>query len=175
MLQPRTRPPELKLPLLSGGEFDALNRSPDSFSILVFYRGKHCPICKTYLTEIEKSLDKVEGIGAELVAVSMDDEDRARSSAEEWGLSRIEIAYGMSERTARDWGLYISSAREGSQEPAVFNEPGLVVLRPDGEIFMVEVQSAPFTRPPIDQLAQGLKFALDKDYPARGDLTAAAA
>ena len=44
-----------------------------------------------------------------------------------------------------------------------------------GEIFMVEVQSAPFTRPPLDQLVQGLKFALDKDYPARGDLTAKAA
>ena len=175
MLQPRTRPPELKLPLLSGSTFDASSRSPESFTIIVFYRGKHCPICKTYLTEIEGSLDKVEEVGAELVAVSMDDESRARASAEEWGLSRVEIAYGMTEQMARDWGLYISSAREGSEEPAVFSEPGLVVLRPNGEVFMVEVQSAPFTRPPLDQLVRGLKFALDKDYPARGDLSAKAA
>ena len=74
MLQPRTRPPELRLPLLSGGEFDASSRSPDSFTIIVFYRGKHCPICKTYLSEIERGIDQVEEIGAEIVAVSMDGE-----------------------------------------------------------------------------------------------------
>lgn len=175
MLQPRTHAPTLSVPLLEGGTWTASERSPDTFSVVVFYRGKHCPICKGYLQEVQDHLDGLREAGAEIVAVSMDSEERARTSAQEWGLDRLPVGYGMTEQTARDWGLYISSARPGSEEPEVFSEPGLVVLRPGGEIFFVQVQSAPFTRPPIDQLIQGLNFVTENDYPARGDLTKQAA
>ncbi len=175
MLQPRTRPPVLNVSLLSGGNWNVAERKPDSFQVIVFYRGKHCPICKSYLQRVQDHLGQFEELGAELVAISMDTRERARASAEEWGLDRLPVGYGMSEETARAWGLYISSARPGSQEPDVFSEPGLVVLRANGEVFFVEVQSAPFTRPPMDQLISGLKFVLENDYPARGDLTARAA
>ncbi|MEL6312330.1 MAG: AhpC/TSA family protein, partial [Pseudomonadota bacterium] len=85
------------------------------------------------------------------------------------------VSYGMSEATAREWGLYISSQRPGSQEPAVFSEPGLVVIDPERTIFFVQVQSAPFTRPDFAALLSGLKFVTENNYPARGDLTAQAA
>ena len=32
------------------------------------------------------------------------------------------------------------------------------------------IQSMPFTRPPLDQLLQGVDYALENDYPARGEL-----
>ncbi|MEM6421900.1 MAG: AhpC/TSA family protein, partial [Pseudomonadota bacterium] len=104
----------------------------------------------------------------------MDEESRATASASDWGLDRLRIGYAMSEATARAWGLYISSQRPGSQEPARFAEPGLAVVDPAGKIFFAQVQSAPFTRPPFDQLLGGLKFVVENDYPARGDLTKAA-
>lgn len=175
MLQPRTQPPALSVPLVSGGTWTVADRRPEHFQIVVFYRGRHCPICKGYLRSIQDHLDAIGDAGAEVVAVSMDTEERARASAEEWGIDRLALGYGMSEAAARAWGLYISSAREGSQEPAVFSEPGLVVLRADGSVFFVQVQSAPFTRPAIDQLVSGLTFVTKNDYPARGDLTAQAA
>jgi len=175
MLQPRTRPPELSVPLVSGGEWSAAGRRPEAFSVIVFYRGKHCPICRGYLQSIEAALDDIAGIGAGILAVSMDTEERARASAEEWEITSLPLGYAMSEATARAWGLYISSARPGSAEPARFSEPGLVVTRPDGTLFFVQVQSAPFTRPAIDQLVGGLRFVTENDYPARGDLTAEAA
>jgi peroxiredoxin len=160
--------------LLSGGPFTLAERAPRNFTILVFYRGKHCPICANYLGQVQAQLDRAHALGAEVVALSMDAEDRARSSAADGGLDRLEIGYGLSEQAAREWGLYISSRRDGTQEPDRFSEPGLFVIRADGTVFFAQTQSAPFTRPPVDQLLDGLKFVLDKNYPARGDLTLAA-
>ncbi len=174
MIAPRKPAPQLSVPLLSGGTFTLAERKPRNFTIVVFYRGKHCPICSKYLDQVQQHLDRARELGAEVVAISMDGEDRARASASDWGLDRLEVGHGLSEQQARDWGLYISSKREGSQEPDRFSEPGLFVIRADGSVFFAQTQSAPFTRPPMDQLLDGLKFVLDKDYPARGDLTLAA-
>jgi hypothetical protein len=33
------------------------------------------------------------------------------------------------------------------------------------------VQNAPFTRPDLDDLLEGLMFTIEKDYPTRGTLT----
>ncbi|MEM0943418.1 MAG: peroxiredoxin-like family protein [Pseudomonadota bacterium] len=171
---PRDPAPALSVPLLSGGTWTLAERKPGAFSIVVFYRGKHCPICKTYMQEIEGQLDQAASQGIEVIAVSMDGEDRARATLEEIGTEKLEIGYGLTEASARDWGLYISSARPGSQEPEVFAEPGLFVIQPDGVIFFAQVQSAPFTRPDFAKLLGGLKFVVENNYPARGDLTKAA-
>ncbi|MGF1501175.1 MAG: peroxiredoxin-like family protein [Paracoccaceae bacterium] len=171
MLIPRSPAPALSVPLVSGGTWTLAERTPQSFTVIVFYRGKHCPICRDYLASIEAHLDEVGAAGLDIVAVSMDDEERARSSTADWGIARLAVGYGMSEATARAWSLYISSQRPGSSEPMRFSEPATVVVYPDGRIFFVAVQSAPFTRPAIDALVRGLKFAAENAYPARGDLT----
>ncbi|MEM6944656.1 MAG: peroxiredoxin-like family protein [Pseudomonadota bacterium] len=174
MLQPLGKTPALTVPLVGGGSFTLGAEAPEAFDILVFYRGKHCPICRDYLKAIQGELDAADALGARVVAISMDEAERAQRSAAEWGIDRLAVGYAMPEATARAWGLYISSARAGSAEPAVFSEPGLVVLRPDGTVFFVQLQSAPFTRPDFGKLIGGLRFVLDNDYPARGDLTQAA-
>lgn len=171
---PLSPAPALSVPLLSGGTFTLADSKPDAFTIVVFYRGKHCPICKTYLKEIEKTLPQATEQGIEVVAISMDTEERARDTLEEIGTGNLSIGYALSEDSARAWGLYISSQRPGTQEPEVFAEPGLFVVRPDGTIFFAQTQSAPFTRPDFAQLLGGLKFVTENNYPARGDLTKAA-
>ena len=174
MIQPGRPAPALSVPLLSGGTWTLAERAPRAFGIVVFYRGQHCPICKTHLASVEAAMDEAEALGAEIVAVSMDTEERARETAAEAGLARLPVGYGLGEDAARAWGLYMSSARPGTAEPARFSEPGVMVTRPDGTLFQAQVQSAPFTRPDIGQLLAGLRFALENGYPARGDLTAAA-
>ena len=42
---------------------------------------------------------------------------------------------------------------------------------PDGTIFFKQTQSAPFTRPPLDDLLENIQFIKDKDYPIRGIAT----
>ncbi|MGF1553167.1 MAG: peroxiredoxin-like family protein [Paracoccaceae bacterium] len=175
MLHPRHPAPELEVPVAGGAHFALGAHPPETFTILVFYRGKHCPICSTYLKSVEEGLDDAYAIGADVVAVSMDKADRAEASMSEWGLKRLRLGYDLPETVARAYGLYISSARPGSSEPERFSEPGLVVVDRTGIVYFAQSQSAPFTRPPFAELVSGLKFVLDNDYPARGDLTAQAA
>ncbi len=174
MALPTKPAPALSFPLIQGGTWTLADQSDETFTIVVFYRGKHCPICKTYMKEIDARIDQAAEQGIGVVAVSMDDEERTRATFEEIETTKLPIGYGLTEASARDWGLYISSGREGTAEPGVFSEPGLFVVQPDGTVFFSQIQSAPFTRPDFAKLLGGLKFASENNYPARGDLTKAA-
>ncbi|MEO1168716.1 MAG: peroxiredoxin-like family protein [Pseudomonadota bacterium] len=166
-LLPDNPVPALSLPLVGGGTFDLTESDAENFTLLVFYRGLHCPICKMQLNDLQDHLGKLQERGVRTVAVSMDSEERAEQSKDDWGLGKLDMAYGMDEATARSFGLYISTAISDT-EPDTFSEPGLMLVRPDGNLYMASVQSIPFTRPPLDQLLTGIDYALNKDYPARG-------
>ena len=92
-------------------------------------------------------------------------------SHKEWNTGNLPLVHDLSEEQAREWGLYISQKREGSEEPGKFSEPGLFLVRPDMTLYFAQTQNAPFTRPPLDQLLEGIDFVRDKDYPIRGTLT----
>jgi len=166
-----TRPaPDLSVPTLQGGTWTLAEQTPETFTIVVFYRGKHCPICKTQIKEIDPLIAQATAQGIGVIAISMDDEARARATLDEIGTKNVTIGYGMSEATARNWGLYMSSARPNTAEPARFSEPGVFVMRADGTVFFAQTQSAPFTRPDFGKLLSGLKFVTENTYPTRGDL-----
>ena len=44
MLYPNQKAPELILPTLRHVEFDLINQVPGHFTMLLFFRGLHCPI-----------------------------------------------------------------------------------------------------------------------------------
>ncbi|MCB2063425.1 MAG: AhpC/TSA family protein [Novosphingobium sp.] len=159
--------PSLRLPLVGGGTFDLSQSTPENFTLLLFYRGYHCPICKGQLQDMQGRLDEMAEMGIAAVAISMDDEDRASRTKTEWELPKLDLAYGLSEQTARAFGLYITSAIT-DKEPAIFSEPGLFVVRPDGTLYCANVQSMPFTRPPLAELLPGLGYAISHGYPSRG-------
>lgn len=168
-IMPRTKAPELQLPLLGGNQLHLLEEASNAQNFLVafFYRGLHCPICKKQLKELESRLSDFTDAGISVVAISMDSEVRARKSRADWGLQNLKVAHSLTEETARQWGLYISTGiKEG--EPDIFSEPGMFILRPDGEVFGLSVQSMPFTRPNVDSLIKGLSWSVENEYPARG-------
>ena len=171
MLKPGQPVPALDLPLTIEARFELEKQDPENFTMLVFYRGKHCPICKKYLTELGGKLDEFTDKGINVFAISMDSPERAAVSHEEWDTHDLPLAHSLSEEKAREYGLYISEKREGSEEPDMFSEPGLFVVKPDGTLHFAVVQSAPFTRPDLDDLLEGLEFTMDKGYPTRGTLT----
>lgn len=167
MLTPGRPAPALSLPTLDGGRFDLGSRS--GWTLLAFYRGLHCPICVDELGALAARMDELETLGAAVLAISADDEARAKAMREKAGAERLPIAHSLSLTAARqDWGLWISSAREGSEEPALFAEPGHVIVAPDGTVWAAWVQSAPFARPPVEGLLSALRFAVEKGYPPRG-------
>ncbi|MDE2150226.1 MAG: AhpC/TSA family protein [Gammaproteobacteria bacterium] len=167
-LKPRTKVPALSLPTVDGGHFDLAASKPSSFSMLVFYRGLHCPICKGYLRDLDRKLDDFAQRGVEAVAISTDTQARAQQAKTEWGIERLPIAYGLSVDDARRWGLYISTSM-GQKEPPLFSEPGLFLIQPDGVLYCSSVQTMPFARPSFAELLQAVAFVTEKHYPARGE------
>ena len=174
-LLPRYPVPALNVPLASGGRF-VLGASPgEQFDLLVFYRGLHCPLCTKYLLELERLAPEFASRGVQVVAISSDTEERGRQMAQKVSAKAVKFAYGLGLRSARQWGLYVSTSRGktsiGIEEPALFSEPGVFLVRPDGTLYYGSVQTMPFARPPFQDLLGAIDFALSKDYPARGEFT----
>lgn len=175
-LMPRKPVPDLSLPLAGGGTWSLAADKGDSFTLLVFYRGLHCPICKRYLNQLQSLLPEFEKRGVSVVAVSTDDRERAEKTKADWGLGDLAIAYGLELADARKWGLYVSTGRGktsiGLDEPDLFAEPGLFFVKPDGTLYFGSVQTMPFARPPLADLPGALDFVIKADYPARGEVEA---
>lgn len=173
-LLPAKAVPDFTVPMTDGGKFQLSQRLGDNFTLLLFYRGVHCPICKMQLRDLQRHLGDFAKRRITVVAISMDSQDRAQKAVEEWHIDDLMIGYGMNENLARDLGLYISRGRPGTAEPLVFSEPALLLVKPDQTLYFVSIQSMPFTRPSLDQLLQGIDYAIESGYPARGSLTARA-
>ena len=167
-IKPRTSVPALALPIAGGGKFDLAQSTPGAFTMLVAYRGLHCPICKLYLRDLDRRLTEFQAIGVTAVAMSTDTQERAEQSKAEWGIEHLPIAYGLGIEQARSWGLYISAGIKDG-EPSLFAEPGLFVIRPDQTLYASSIQTMPFARPSLSDILTGLKFVAEKNYPARGE------
>lgn len=168
-LMPRQPAPPLHSTLIDGSTWSLGTEKPAAFDMIVVYRGLHCPICKTYLGELESKLPEFSKRGVNVIAISTDSRDRAEKAKTEWGLTNLILGYGLTIADARAWQLYISSSiREA--EPAQFSEPGLFLVKPDGTLFYASRSSAPWGRPPLDQILRGIDMAIERKTPARGEL-----
>lgn len=166
-IKPRTRVPSLNLTTVGGGRFDLSQRAPRTFTLLVAYRGLHCPICKTYLRDLDRKYAEFEALGVEAVAVSTDTGERAEKAKAEWQIEHLPIAYDLSIEQAREWGLFISAGIK--EEPKQFAEPGLFLIRPDQTLYAASIQTMPFARPSFSDVIAAVKFVTEKNYPARGE------
>ena len=173
MLIPRQSVPDLSLPLLGGSSFDLAKDAGERGTVVCFYRGLHCPICATYLTEFEKQTSAFEEKGVATIAISSDGEERTRDMAEKIEAKNLRFAYDLPLSKAKEWGLYISTSRGktsiGIEEPALFSEPGLFLVNPDQSLYYGAVQTMPFVRPHFSELVGALDFAIKNSYPARGE------
>lgn len=172
-LMPNKPVPALELDLAGGGRISLSAEQPQRFTMVVFYRGLHCPICRRYLSELETLLPDFEKRGVAVLAASSDTRERAEQAKSGWGLTNLRLAYGLAIEEARKWGLYVSRSKgptsTGVMEPDLFNEPGLFILRPDGKLYWGTTSTMPFGRPHFNEILQSLDFVISKDYPARGD------
>lgn len=168
-LIPRQPVPALSVPLLSGETWSLAEEKPENFNLVVFYRGIFCPLCRTYLRELERLLPKFAELGVNVVALSSDTEEGARAAQQEWKLENLRLGYGLDLATARTWGLFVSSARH-DKELEQFSEPGIFLIRPDGTLYFSAIQTMPFARPHFSDMVGAIQYVLDNDYPARGEV-----
>ena len=167
-VKPRQPAPPLEVKLLDGSAWRLRDAKPASFQMVVVYRGLHCPVCKTYLGDLESKLAEFAKRGVDVIAVSTDGQDRAQQAKSEWGLNSLRVGHGLSISTAREWDLFISrSIRDG--EPPEFSEPGLFLVKPDGTLFFASRNSGPWGRPPFDQMLRAIDVVTERKMPARGE------
>ena len=164
------RLPDATVPKLGGGELRlGVPVDDHDWQMVVVYRGKHCPICKTYLAELKRLAPEFAKTGIGIVAVSSDPEDRARSFTDEIDVP-FPVGYDLTVDQMRTLGLYVSEPRSEKETDRPFAEPGVFVINADGLLQVVDISNAPFDRPDLAGLAKGLKFIRDNDYPIRGRL-----
>jgi peroxiredoxin len=173
-LMPRQKVPDLKLRTLDGSGYHLAAATPERFSMIVFYRGLHCAVCNTYLRELDRLHSEFANRGIETIAVSSDSRDRAEQTKDKWRIENLRVAYELEIPTAREWGLYVSASRgkatNGIEEPAVFSEPGVFVVRPDQTLYWCSISTMPFARPHFSEMLQAFDMVHKINYPARGEL-----
>lgn len=156
--------PAISVPKLGGGELDL--GGTGAWRMVIVYRGKHCPICKRYLSGIEALQGEIDDLGLEVVAVSGDSEEQAQAVADETGV-KIPVGYGLTKAQMQQLGLYVSTPRPNETDHE-FPEPGMFVVNDQGQVQIVDISNAPFARPEIASILRGIRFIQEKGYPIRG-------
>ena len=162
--------PKMAVVKFGGGEVHlGTPASPNTWQLVVVYRGKHCPLCTKYLSELNEVLPELQVLNVEVVAVSVDPEEKVRIQMDQVK-PNFDVGYGLSIEQMQALGLYISNPRSPEEHDRPFAEPGLFVINSDGAIQIIDISNAPFTRPDLKTLVMGLKFIRnpDNNYPIRG-------
>jgi len=173
ILIPRQKAPDLSAKIVCGGTWRLSEARAQNFTLVVFYRGLHCPICRGYLAKLNGIAGDLAERGVKTIVLSTDSSDRAQRVRDEWDLDELTLGYGVSIAAARSWGLFISTGNGttsmGVEEPVLFAEPGVFLFRPDGTLYFSNIQTMPFARPDLTTLPGAIDFVLKKNYPARGE------
>ncbi|WP_339722252.1 redoxin domain-containing protein [uncultured Paraglaciecola sp.] len=138
------------------------------WTLVVVYRGQHCPICLKYLNELAMLTGRFEALNIDIVAVSADN----KQQLDQFKVNGLNVGFPvlleLQVEDMKKLGLYISEPTSDSETDHLFTEPGLFLVNPKGETAMLEIANAPFIRPNIDQFVTGLEYALENSYPIRG-------
>ena len=165
---PRQKAPTLDVPELGGGSFILAEQRPQLFTMIVFFRGLHCPVCHAQLRELDRRSPELTQRGIEAIAISGETLDRSKQLASEWKIERLKIGYDLPEPMMRAWGLFLSRGMS-ADEPPLFNEPGLFLVDAQTRIYYEAILSMPVGRPRLDELLRAIEYWTETGYPARGE------
>ena len=98
LLHPGDKFPALTVALPGGGSLQLPDALSGQFGVVLFYRGSWCPYCNAQLRAFQRARDGLAGVGAEVVALSVDDEATTADLIARLGL---EFPVGHSARALR--------------------------------------------------------------------------
>ncbi|AQS95211.1 alkyl hydroperoxide reductase [Polaribacter sp. BM10] len=168
MIKPRQVVPDLTINLVNDTKWNLKDQKPENFILIFVYRGKHCPVCKKQLEQVEKKIADFKERGVNLIAISANTEEVAKDTYKEWEIENLPIGYDFSIEEARKWGLFISNGIS-DKEPKQFIEPGLFLIDKEYKMYWQSIQSMPFGRPNLKDVLGGIDYILKEGYPARGE------
>jgi peroxiredoxin len=159
--------PATTIPRLGGGEISPA--AGEGGRLLVVYRGTHCPLCKPYLSTLNKLIKEFAAAGVSVAAVSAGPEEKAAADLAEYRW-RFPLRSGLSVAQMRQLGLYISDPRSLQETDRPFAKPGLFLINPSGQVQIIDISNAPFARPDLAGIARVAKRIQEMNYPIRGTL-----
>ncbi len=170
-IKPGDAMPAINATLAGGGRWVLAEDKPERLAMLAFYRGSFCPICRTWLNDLERLLPEFEKRGVSVIALSCDLKDAAEKSVADWGLKKLRVGFGLQVEDARKAGLYISEGRglnpgSGVKEPKLFAEPAILLVRPNGELYTAWIQSVPYARVHLSEILAAVDNFIARDLPA---------
>lgn len=162
--------PAIDARLAGGGRWALAREKPEKLALLAFYRGIFCPICRNWVADLDRLVPEFDKRGVSVIALSCDRKDAAERALAEWNLRNLRVGYGVDPEDARKAGLYISEGRglnpeTGLKEPMLFTEPGLLLVRPEGELYAAWIQSTPFARPHIAEILTAVDNFVARNLP----------
>lgn len=160
--------PDVSFSTVGGDTIDLARKQ--GWCLVIVYRGKHCPLCSKYLDTLNRLHPQFEVAGIRVIAVSGDPREKAEAQASEQQLN-FPVGYGLTIEQMHQLGLYVSEPRSLQETDRAFPEPGTFLINPDGKLQVIDVSNAPFARPDLASLLQGIQFIQANDYPIRGTMT----
>jgi len=157
--------PVITVPKVGGGEIKV--GGPGKWQMMIVYRGQHCPICRKYLAGLNGMLDEFSQADVDVAVVSGDSKEKAEKEVQEEGWN-FPVGHSLSYDQMRTLGLYISHPRTPPETDVDFSEPGLFVINPDGKAQLIDISNAPFARPDIAAVLNGVKMTRERNFPVRG-------
>jgi peroxiredoxin len=126
-LHPGDRFPALTVNITGGGTLRLPDALAGQFGVVLFYRGWWCPYCNGQLRAFQRSLDSLTGVGAKVVALSVDDEATTKELIAEHGL-QFPVGHSADARAiAQSTGAFVND------RPLYLQWTGFV-LDPDGKV-----------------------------------------
>lgn len=157
--------PDIRIPRLGGGE--VAPAAMQGWRMLVVYRGRHCPLCKPYLTGLDALAEDYAAAGVAVMAASADPAAKAAADVAEFGW-RFPLGHDLSVPQMRALGLYVSDPRSPQETDRPFAEPGLFAINPEGRVQVLAISNAPWARPDLAAVARGIRRIQEVGYPIRG-------
>ena len=166
--------PAIDARIANGDRWSLAQDKPAKLSLLAFYRGIFCPICRVWIADLDRLVPEFEKRGVSVIALSCDLQEGAEKAVKDWGLKHLRIGYKLDVEDARRAGLYISEGRglnpvSQLKEPMLFAEPALLLVDAAGELYAAWIQSTPYARVHIAEILTAVdNFVAKKLPPPRG-------
>lgn len=163
--------PNITVEKLSGGEIKLGQPMRNAtWQMIVVYRGKHCPLCTKYLTQLQSLDESFLNAGVDTIIVSADNRDKAQKHIVDDLNLTFEVGFDLSIEQMQTLGLYVSHPRSPTETDKPFSEPGIFVVNENSLLHVVDISNNPFVRPELEQLLSGIKWIRDpkNNYPIRG-------
>jgi peroxiredoxin len=127
LLHPGDRFPSLTVPQAGGGSLQLPDVLDGRFGVVLFYRGAWCPYCNAQLRAFQRAKDDLGEAGAQVVALSVDDEAATAELIAKHGLE-FSVGYGADARAlAAATGAFVND------DPLFLQSTGFVI-NPAGQV-----------------------------------------